>query len=185
MSMQVARTSASHSSRKALELRGFTMVELLITLVVLAVLLAVATPGLSTFVNSSRLRASQAEFVSALTLARSEATRRGTRVSIDALAPVVGNELGGGWRLFLDANSNGVFDDGSANELRHYPAMAGNLKFATSRPLPIVFDARGFLEGAGAFSFTLCGRSGLPVGYRILLEPIGLTDVQEASICTG
>ena len=176
--MQIPRSASARS------LDGFTMVELLITLVILAILLAVAAPGMSTFVNSSRLRASQAEFVAALTLARSEATRRGTRISIDALAPVEGAELSGGWRVFQDANDSGSFDEGEA-ELRYHPALTGNLRFSTSRALPIVFDPRGFLDSPGAFEFTLCGRSGFAAGYRILLEPIGLTDVLELNSCAG
>lgn len=187
MVMNVGRMPAMpvlRRSRRAACVRGFTMVELLITLVILAVLLTVAAPSMATFINSSRLRASQAEFVSALTLARSEATRRGTRVSIAAVAPVEGAELSGGWRVFIDADSSGTFDDGEA-ELRFHPALTGDVKFATSRPLPIVFDARGFLDGAGAFEFSLCGRPGFAAGYRILLEPIGLTDVLEVTTCTG
>lgn len=67
--------------------RGFTMVELLTTLVVLAVLLAIAAPGMTKFVNNSRLRSSHGELVSALTLARSEATKRGLPVAVRARVP--------------------------------------------------------------------------------------------------
>ena len=61
---------------------GFTLIELLTTLIVLAVVVAIAVPNLALFVTSSRLRASQSEFASALSLARSEATKRGSRVVV-------------------------------------------------------------------------------------------------------
>lgn len=159
--------------------RGFTMVELMVTLVVLAVLLAVAAPGMSTFVNSSRLRATQGELVSALTLARSEATKRGTPVVVEALSPVTGREFSAGWHVFVDANDNGVFDNGEL-VIRNYPSVPGSQRFGTvSGVTTAAFTSRGFLKSGAAVDFRLCGQAGHTAGYRILLEPIGLADVSE------
>lgn len=164
--------------------RGFTMVELLTTIVVLAVLLAIASPGLATFINSSRLRATHAELVSALTLARSEATKRGSMVVVQALAPVTGTEFSGGWQVFEDVNDNGSLDDGET-VVRAYPALTGNQRFGTVGGVSMAaFNPRGFLKTSAPVEFRLCGRTGFAVGYRILLEPVGLADVLEDRACS-
>ncbi len=159
--------------------RGFTMVELLTTLVVLAVLLAIASPSMSKFVNNSRLRASHGELVSALTLARSEATKRGLSVVVKARGTTVGAEFSDGWDVFQDTNKNDALDAGEP-VIRSYPALSGNQRFGTlGGELEAVFTNRGFLKSAAAVRFKLCGQVGEPRGYSILLEPVGLADVVE------
>lgn len=158
---------------------GFTMVELLVTLVVLAVLLALAAPSMSKFVSNSRLRSSHGELVSALTLARSEATRRGLPVVVKARGTTVGSEFSDGWDVFVDANLNDKYDTGDTL-IRAYPALSGNQRFGTvGGELLAVFTNRGFLKAAAPVRFKLCGQTGEPLGYRILLEPVGMADVVE------
>ena len=166
---------------------GFTMIELLTTLVVLAVLLALAAPSMATFINNSRLRASQGELLSALMLARSEATKRGNFVMVEALSPVAGSEFSGGWRVFEDKNGDGVLNDGE-DVFRTYPALSGNQHFsAKSGALAVasvVFNPRGFLKSNARVEFNLCGQTGQNKGYLITLDPVGLADVKEQLTCS-
>lgn len=179
MVMRQARPAASNVER------GFTMVELLTTLVVLAVLLAIAAPNLATFINNSRLRTSQSELMSALMLARSEATKRGNFVVVEAVGPiVVGAEFSGGWRVFDDKNDNGAWDAGE-DIVRSYPALNGNQRFGTASGVSIAaFNPRGFLKSSTRVEFSLCGQAGQSRGYKIKLEPVGLADVKEQSTCS-
>lgn len=168
---------------------GFTLFELLVSLIVLAVLLAIAVPNLSAFVSSSRLRASQSELVSALTLARSEATKRGVNVGVETLdsAPVAGLEFNAGWRVFVDANGDGVYNAGPPAEavVREYPPVAGNFRFGTeSGAVRAVFNSRGFLTTGGELVFKVCGKPGVTKGYRVRLEPVGIADVVEGESCS-
>lgn len=64
-------------SRAAVRGRGFTLVELLIVIAVAAVLLVIAAPGFRDFVLVQRLKAVNAQLVTDLQLARSEAAARG------------------------------------------------------------------------------------------------------------
>ncbi len=165
---------------------GFTLFELLITLIVAAVLLAIAVPAISQFVESSRLRASQSELVSTLTLARSEATKRGVNVVVEALAPATGVEFNQGWRVWVDADANGINAGPPTEEVvREYPPTTGSIRFATtSGATRATFNSRGFLT-TGEIVFTVCGKPGVTKGYRIRLEPVGIADVEERTdACT-
>lgn len=61
---------------------GFTMIELMITVSVASVLLAVAIPSFNQMIVSSRLTSQSNEMVAALNLARSEAIKRNANVTV-------------------------------------------------------------------------------------------------------
>ncbi|MDP2110730.1 MAG: GspH/FimT family pseudopilin [Thiobacillus sp.] len=100
--------------------RGFTLVELLVVLAVGAILLAIAIPSYAFLVNSSRLAAVTNDLVTALHLARSEAIKRGIRVTVcktsNAMAetPVCDATASWqqGWLVFVDGGTKGVIDSG-------------------------------------------------------------------------
>jgi type IV fimbrial biogenesis protein FimT len=100
--------------------RGFTLVELLVVLAVGSILLAIAVPGYAFMVNANRLAAVTNDLVTALHLARSEAIKRGTRVTVcktgDAMAasPACSTTANwqDGWLVFVDGGTRGVVDGG-------------------------------------------------------------------------
>ncbi|MBO9740652.1 GspH/FimT family pseudopilin [Xanthomonas axonopodis pv. begoniae] len=61
---------------------AFTLIELMVTVAVLAIVMAVAVPAFGTLIRSSRLTASANEMVAALQLARSEAVRQNSAVAV-------------------------------------------------------------------------------------------------------
>lgn len=61
---------------------GFTLVELMITIAVLAVVMAIAVPSFQAVINRNRLVSASNEVVAALQLARMEAIRRNSRVEL-------------------------------------------------------------------------------------------------------
>jgi type IV fimbrial biogenesis protein FimT len=67
-------------------LRGFTLVELMVTVAVLGILAVVAVPAMTGMINNSRLRGQAEEVAAALQLARSEAVRRNQRITACASA---------------------------------------------------------------------------------------------------
>ena len=78
-------------------LAGFTLVELLTVIVVLAVIAAIAMPSLEQALVNQRLRAAGTDLMSSLMLARSEAIKRRGVVEV---APLLGSDWRTGWRVF-------------------------------------------------------------------------------------
>lgn len=89
---------------------GFTLIELLITLLITGVLAGMAAPSLSAVMRDSRVGTSTSDFLSALFVARSEAAKRGRRVTIcpSGEGDLCAADLGwhAGWIVFDDANGN-------------------------------------------------------------------------------
>lgn len=85
--------------------RGFSLVELMVTIVILGVLLAMAAPSFSEMVRNNRSQAAANELVSALNSARMEAIKRGQRVSLCPSSngtSCSGASWQGGWIVFVD-----------------------------------------------------------------------------------
>lgn len=85
---------------------GFTLVELLITIVVLTILLATGVPAFKDFIKNNRVTAQTNNLVSAIQLARSEALKRGTDMVVcasDDQATCTGKDTwAAGWIVFSD-----------------------------------------------------------------------------------
>ncbi|WP_439107208.1 GspH/FimT family pseudopilin [Congregibacter sp.] len=62
--------------------KGFTLVELMIVIVIIAILLTVAAPSFRNFVAQQRLRSASMDLRMALTMARSEAVKRNANVTL-------------------------------------------------------------------------------------------------------
>ncbi|WP_353623145.1 GspH/FimT family pseudopilin [Halospina sp. K52047b] len=77
------RIGMENSVRTAgLTQRGFTLVELMIVIVLLAVIAAVAVPGFQTLVENNQVTSSTNRLVGALNFARSQALREGQQVTL-------------------------------------------------------------------------------------------------------
>lgn len=70
------------SCRTASALRGVTLVELMVTLAIAVILLAIAVPGFQSLIRSNRLTTTTNAFIAALNLARTEAIKRNARVTL-------------------------------------------------------------------------------------------------------
>jgi type IV fimbrial biogenesis protein FimT len=84
------------SSRRLTVERGFTLVEVLVVLTIVALLAAAALPGMRRHLANADIRAVAEEMRSGIEQARSEAIRRNTSVRFD--------RSGTGWNLILPAS---------------------------------------------------------------------------------
>ncbi len=92
---------------------GFTLIELMITLVVVIILVAIAAPSFNSMIRENRLTTQANNLLGSLQLAKSEAIRRGVQVTIIRQSNTAGvwHE---GWQVFTDWNRNETFN-GNAN----------------------------------------------------------------------
>jgi type IV fimbrial biogenesis protein FimT len=89
--------------------QGFTLIELMVTLSVAAILAVVAVPAMQDFVTRNRLAALNNELMTAINYARSEAIKRGATVSVckSNTATSCGGSWSNGWIVFVDAGTAG------------------------------------------------------------------------------
>jgi type IV fimbrial biogenesis protein FimT len=126
--------------------RGFTLVEMMITIAVMALVLSLAVPSFTNMIRNNRLASGSNELISALTYARSEAVKRRLNVSVcardgDACSTDV-NNWGQGWLIFTDdlAPSGQLDTPGDALLLSADPSesgvqITGELAAVTFNPL--------------------------------------------------
>ena len=149
---------------------------------ILAILLAIASPGLASLTSANSLSSAQGELAAAMMFARGEALKRGTPVGLAAIGPLNGAEFNGGWTIFVDANGNGAFDAGETI-IRVQPAFRSDMRVSTSNGVTVLaFNGRGFLTPSAMVTFTVCS-SRATKSYKIGVEPVGLTDVLETTGC--
>lgn len=109
----IRRKSSAPGGRAAS--RGFTLIELMVTLGVLAVVIGIAAPLFTTMTNGNRLTGAANETVAAFQIARSEAIRRNVRTVLCESADSVTCRNGSPWRgwiVFTDFNRNNIPDAG-------------------------------------------------------------------------
>lgn len=104
---------------------GFTLIELVVSIAVMAVLATLAVPSFQRFVEAQRLRTSAFGLVSDLTLARSEAVKRGTPVE---LIPV-GGDWAGGWQVQVVSTSEVIGSQKTAGTGISLTSSAASIRF--------------------------------------------------------
>lgn len=142
---------------------GFTLIELMITIAILAVVTTFAVPSFQSLVVMNRLAAEANEFIAGMNSARAEAIRGNAR-SVLCRAAVAGGQIdtaGGcvtdadgtwaGWMVFIDADGSGAFNPNAATNpvevvvrthvfagdqvrVRASPALAGSGNRVVYRP---------------------------------------------------
>lgn len=129
---------------------GFTLVELLVTLALVAILVTVGVPSFLTTIQNNRVTTQANNFVSAINLARSEAVKTGAIAHVEALSPTVGNEYGAGWRVWVDLNGNAALDLAATppEEVREFAALDGGAVLNSGGPTDLQFLSSGGLNSA-------------------------------------
>jgi type IV fimbrial biogenesis protein FimT len=117
---------------------GFTLYELLITVMIVGIVLAFSIPNMQAFTQNSRMTSTANDLHSAFHLARSESSRAKTNITICASAkPMEGAaNCGGTWDqgyiVFVDQDGNLDRQGQEETVLRAQPAIAEGVSFAVA-----------------------------------------------------
>jgi type IV fimbrial biogenesis protein FimT len=192
----------------SLSQRGFTLYELLITVLVIGAILTLGIPNLSEFTRNSRLTATANDLHSSFLLARSEAARAKTNITICAsvnsmdAAANCGGTFDDGWIIFIDTNGDLVRGGAGENILRAHPAIDTTLNITTNAASTYFSFAasgmgRGNVGGAPAVQTAMIcdprGNQTAAGGYSsaraLVITPIGratvLRDVAQITALGG
>jgi type IV fimbrial biogenesis protein FimT len=140
--------------------RGFTIVELLIGLTLLAVLLGLGAPMMGTYLQNSKLASAASSYFTAIQTARTEAIRRNVRTEFVLTdTPVSTADLGNALALttigpnwVVRAASGAAFNvvEAKAGAEGDLSTGAAVIQVAGSASAPAVFDGRIPFNGFGA-----------------------------------
>jgi len=149
--------------------RGFTLYELLITMLIVGVLLAFGVPNMSQFTQNSRMTATANDLLEAFYLARSESGRAKTNITICASANsmAAGANCGGTWDqgyiVFVDRNGNLSRDAADETVLRAQPQAVEGVMLRVA-------------NGAGYFSYASTGQGRPNVNGQPALSQVVMCD---------
>jgi type IV fimbrial biogenesis protein FimT len=161
---------------------GFTLIEALVVLALVAILLSMAVPSLASFLRSSELRASASAFLAGVQSARTEAMKRGMDTY---MVPVSDNNWATGWILYADVDRSQTLTGkdviiAQAGAIASKTTVTGGLadaaEFAGASGKFIRFNGGGFplaMDGSfrgGAIEF---GMTGADEKRRVVLNAVG------------
>jgi type IV fimbrial biogenesis protein FimT len=141
-------------------LRGFTLVELIVTVAILGIVLTIAIPNFRDMLASNRMASQANDVIAALSLARSEAVKRAAQVTVCASSD--GATCTGTWE------QGWVVRDAGGNVLRVYRALTGNSTLASSAGGSVVFTATGSTTLAADATLTVCPPAPATVQGRVI-----------------
>lgn len=126
--------------------RGFTLIELMITVAIAAVLMGVVLPGLSGLVYRTQTSTATNELSAQLALARSEAVSRGRTAAVCGSSDgyACDGQWAQGFAVWVDDDRNST---ASSSEIRRFFQQPANVVLSSS-VAEVAFDARGRRVGS-------------------------------------
>jgi type IV fimbrial biogenesis protein FimT len=150
-----------------------SIIELMMTITIVSILAAVATPSFTKMVQDARIRSQSSDLQANLAIARAEAAKRSVRVTLcpstsyNAATPACtgGSAWGSGYIIFADASGNGVYN------------AAADILIMVSEPL------------AGGNTLTSTGFNGVNAAGTAITDvlqfrPSGVTNLPAAGVGT-
>lgn len=181
--------------------QGFTLVELMVTLAIAAVLMGIAIPSFRDFLVRTTLITQTNDLVTALNLARSEAVKRGVRVTVcksaNPSASTPACSTSASWQegviVFVDntqttGNTRGVIDGADVVLRVAGPYTGTTLTAGANFARAVSYLPSGWSRGINSSgndaspndTFALC-RSG--VGRNIIINTTGRVTTAVVSSC--
>ncbi|MFK0571729.1 GspH/FimT family pseudopilin [Endozoicomonas sp.] len=167
--------------------RGVSLLELLVSLSIAAILIAVSAPSMKTLIINNRVANVADEVFTSLVLARSEAIKRQRTVSLcstidDLTCDEDDSGWHHGWLIFTDESDDGVLN-GNDQLLRRVAAQSDLISISWNRGFSLRFNSRGQTTQAG--TFRVCDQSDSNNKVKaIVISMTGRTRTEDQSTCS-
>jgi type IV fimbrial biogenesis protein FimT len=141
--------------------RGFTLIELVTTIAIVAILMVLAVPSFTTYQRNSELTAHANSLLAAINAARTEAMKRGRNAMV---VPTDGANWTSGWVVFVDLDRSQDYAAASDATVLVAPPPPSYLTITgrgtTNLAAPyILYDASGYsrtkINGLGPLTFEI------------------------------
>lgn len=166
--------------------KGFTLIELVITMAIAAILLTIGVPSFQDFIANTRISTDNSNLLADLAFARSEAVKRGTSVTIcgkTSGANTCSGSWNGGRLIFVDSGGVvGAYDAANDTLLRVREDIAAGNALATftfTNAGYIRYLSNGGIDSAGSFRLTRAGYT----GRNLCINAAGRVRINQSTNC--
>jgi len=155
--------------------KGFTVIELMVTLSITAILLSLGVPAFQDFSSRQRMNATISALHSDFLYGRSQAIYRNTQVVACPGSPSGGcsesTDWTVGWIIFSDSNTDRQHQDGE-DLLRHTQGLDNIMIHSSIGRTNFRFYPNGTTPGSNG-SFSLCGLGGPEHARKLVISNLG------------
>ena len=170
---------------------GFTLIELMVTLALAAVLLTIAVPSFVAYQRNSELTSVANNFIAALNAARTEAMKRNLNAMV--IPSNKDTDWSKGWIVFVDVDRNNTFDSGTDIVIFQQDAplpyiSVSGVGTAADSPLSyVMYDASGFSKtntgGFGASTVQISRNDASATDFA-QIRRVKISSVGRVRVCT-
>ncbi|QDL39690.1 GspH/FimT family pseudopilin [Rhodoferax sediminis] len=166
--------------------KGFTLIELMVTVTLVAIALALGVPSFTTFQRNAELTSATNSLIAALNAARGEAMKRGRYAMV---VPTDGANWNSGWVVFVDVDRTGSYTANDLTILTQEPPPS----YLTVTPTPasslyIMYDASGYSKTTtgsfGAWTFEIARNDVAGTGSLAQTRRIKIASTGRVRVCT-
>ena len=164
------------------KIQGFTLLELMITVSIAAILTMVGIPSFMGLIRDSRMTANTNDFLTTLNYARSEAATRNENVIVQSKSGI-NLDWKDGWDIYIDANSDNIVDAGEL--LKTHDALpAGYTLTSNNFNTQVEYGPTGMITTSINASFFVCLNADASTARAVIVNRLGRARVDTASTCS-